>query len=131
MGFPLQLEQSEYETLIEYARQGTLNADGTVNQDKAVGLDAWLRWIEQKNGVVRNFIWVQWQEQDAPLPPGTNFPTKWPPEMRLPLSLVSRPIAKADVTALLNVKAKNPTSILVTTDPAALVGWTELDVFFK
>lgn len=131
MSFPLQLEQGEYETLIEYARQGTLNADGTVNQDKAHGLDAWLRWIEQKNGVVRNFVWVQWQEQDAPLPAGTNFPTKWPPEMRVPLALVSRPIAKVDVTAMLNVKAKNPTNILITKDPAAEVGWTEIDAFFK
>lgn len=131
MGFPLQLEQGEYETLIEYARRGTLNADGTVNQDKAVGLDAWLRSIEQKNGVVRNFVWVQWQEQDTPLPPGTNFPTKWPPEMRAPLSLITRPIAKSDVTYLLSVKAKEPTSILVTADPAGLVGWAELDVFFK
>ena len=131
MGFPLQLEQGEYETIIEFARQGTLNSDGTVNQDKALGLDAWLRMIEQKNGVVRNFVWVQWQEQDAPLPPGVNFPKKWPPEMRAPLSLVSRAVAKSDVTSLLAVRAKKPTSILVTRDPAALVGWTEIDEFFK
>jgi len=131
MGFPLQLEQGEYETIIEFARQGTLNSDGTVNQDKAIGLNAWLRMIEQKNGVVRSFVWVQWQEQDAPLPPGVNFPKKWPPELRAPLSLVSRAIAKSDVTSLLAVRAKKPTSILVTRDPAALVGWTELDEFFK
>lgn len=131
MGFPLQLEQSEYETLIELARQGTLNADGTVSQDKALGLDAWLRMIEQKNGVSRNFIWVQWQEQNAPLPQGTNFPKKWPPELRVPLSLVSRAIAKSDVTSMLDARAKNPTSVLVTRDPAALVGWMEIDEFFK
>lgn len=131
MGFPLQLEQGEYETLIEFARRGTLNSDGTVNQDAALGLDAWLRSIEQKNGVVRSFVWVQWQEQDAPLPPGVNFPTKWPPEMRAMVGLVTRPVAKSDVTSMLAVKAKNPTSILVTSDPAALVGWTEIDVFFK
>ena len=131
MGFPLQLEQGEYETLIEYARRGTLNADGTINQDSAIGLDAWLRAIEAKNGVSRYVVWVQWQEQDAPLPAGTRFPTKWPPEMRAPVVLISRPIAKSDVTALLAVKAKNPTSVLVTSDPAALVGWTELDAFFK
>lgn len=131
MSFPLSLQQSEYETLIEFARQGTLNADGTVNQDKAAGLNAWLRLIEEKNGVVRSFVWVQWQELDAPLPAGTNFPTKWPPSMRFSITLVSRAISKADVMALVNVKAKNPTSILVTKDPAALVGWAELDEFFK
>jgi hypothetical protein len=131
MGFPLQLEQSEYETLIAMARQGTLNSDGSVNQDKAIGLDAFLRYVEKKNGVTRNFIWVQWQEQDAPLPAGTLFPTKWPPEMRLPLALVTRPIARSDVDSLIAVNAKNPINILVTTDPAALVGWTKVDAFFK
>lgn len=131
MGFPLQLEQGDYETLIAFARQGTLEADGTINADKAAGLDAWLRWIEERNGITRSFVWVQWQELDAPLPPGTNFPTKWPPEMRQPLTLVSRSINKADVMALVNSKAKRPTGILVTKDPAALVGWTELDEFFK
>lgn len=131
MPFPLQLEQSEYESLIELARKGTLNADGTVNQELALGLDAWLRYIETKNGVERHFVWVQWQELDAPLPPGTNFPTKWPPELRATIALVGRAIAKADVEALLKTKAKNPTSVLVTRDPAAQVGWTEMDVFFK
>jgi hypothetical protein len=131
MGFPLQLEQGEYETLIEFARQGTLNSDGTVNQDKALGLDSWLRMIEQKNGITRSFVWVQWQEQDAPLPRGVNFPKKWPPELRAAVALVSRPIAKSDVTSMLNVRAKKLTSVLVTRDPAALVGWTELDEFFK
>lgn len=131
MPFPISFSQSEYETIIEFARQGTLNPDGTVNQDKALGLDSWLRMIEQKNGVTRNFIWVQWQEQDAPLPPGVTFPKKWPPEMRVALSLVSRAITKSDVTSMLNVRAKKPTSILVTRDPAALVGWTEIDEFFN
>ncbi len=131
MSFPLSLEQPEYETLIAFARQGTLNADGSVNQDRAQGLDAWLRLIEQKNGIKRNFVWIQWQEQDAPLPAGTNFPKKWPPEMRYPLTLISRPVARADVEQVLSVRATNPTSVLVTQDPAALVGWTELDVFFK
>lgn len=131
MGFPLQLSQSEYEAIAELARQGTLNPDGTVNQDKALGLAAWLSAIELKNGVVRNTIWVQWQEQDAPLPPGVNFPRTWPPEMRTQLSLVSRPIAKSDVTSLLAMRAKKPTNVLVTRDPAAIVGWMELDEFFK
>lgn len=131
MSFPLQLEQGEYETLIEFARRGTLNPDGSINQDKALGLDSWLRMIEQKNGVSRYFVLLQWQEQDAPVPAGNNFPTKWPPELRAPLSLVSRPISRSDADAVLAVKAKNPTNILVTRDPSGLVGWTEIDEFFK
>lgn len=127
----LELDQSEYESLIEYARKGTLNSDGTVNDDRAHALDAWLRMIEKKNGVTRHLLWVQWQEQDAPLPAGTNFPTKWPPEMRVPLVLVTRPITRSDVDSLLNTRSKNPTSVVVTSDPAALVGWTQLDVYFK
>lgn len=131
MAFPLQMNQSEYESLVEFARRGTLNADGTVNEDKAHGLDAWLRMIEKKNDIVRYFVMLQWQEQDAPLPPGTNFPEKWPPEMRASITLVTRPINRVDVDALLGAKAKKPTNILVTRDPAGRVGWTELDVFFK
>ncbi len=131
MPFPLALTQSEYETLIAFARKGTLEADGTINQDRAQGLESWLRGIEQKNGITRNFVLVQWQEQDAPLPPGVNFPTKWPPEMRTSISLISRAIARADVDAVLKAKAKKPTSVLVTRDPAGQVGWTALDEFFK
>lgn len=131
MPFPLALTQSEYETLVAFARQGAVNADGTINQDRALGLESWLRLIEQKNGVERYFVWVQWQEQDAPLPAGTRFPEKWPPEMRTTISLISRDVARSDVDTLLKTKAKNPTSVLVTRDPAALVGWTEVDEFFR
>lgn len=131
MSFPLQLDQGEYETLIEFARRGTLNPDGSINQERAIGLNSWLRMIETKNGVSRYFVMLQWQEQDAPVPAGNNFPTKWPPELRAPISLVSRPITRADADAVLAVKAKNPTNVLVTRDPAGLVGWTEIDVFFK
>ncbi len=127
----IQLDQNEYESLIELARRGAIQADGTVHADSARALNQWLEYIEKKNGITRYFVWVQWQEQDAPLPAGTNFPTKWPPEMRAPLATVSRPIARIDVEALVQAKAKKPTSILVTKDPAGVVGWTELDAFFK
>ncbi len=131
MPFPLKLNQEEYEALVAFARKGTLLADGSVDADLAHGLDAWLRMIEEKNDVDRYFVWVQWQDQDAPLPAGTNFPTKWPPSLRAPLSLISRPISRTDVDSLLAAKARKPTNVLVTRDPAGLVGWTELDVFFK
>lgn len=131
MPFPISLEQDAYESLVELARQGTLRDDGSVIDTKAAALESWLKLLEQKNGINRYFVWVQWQEQDSPLPPGTNFPAKWPPELREYLALTSRPIAKDDVMTMLNSKARQPTSILITTDPAAMVGWQDLNVFFK
>lgn len=131
MPFPLSMDQAAYETLIEYARQGTLDATGEVIPEKARGLNSWLRMIEEKNDVHRYCLWVQWQEQGAPLPPGTSFPSKWPPELRFFIALVTRPIARRDVDEVLNARARQPTSVLVTTDPAAVVGWTEIDVYFK
>lgn len=131
MAFPLSLNQAEYESLVELARQGTLNHAGQVLSEKARNLDAFLRSIERRNGITRYQIWVQWQEQDAPLPPGTLFPETWPPEMRAFLALTSRPISRGDVDQLLASKARSPTSVLVTRDPAAKIGWTELDAFFQ
>jgi len=131
MPFPISLSQADYESLVELARRGTLNSDGSVNQDKALGLEAWLQRIELANHVHRYEIWVQWQEQGMPLPAGTDFPNSWPPSLREHLALTSRPIARSDVEQLLRHKARQPTSVLVTRDPAARVGWTELDVFFK
>lgn len=131
MTFPLSVSQAEYETLIEFARQGTLDAEGQVLPDRARALQSFLVALEEKNDVHRYFVWVQWQEQNAPLPPSTVFPEKWPPELRSFLALVTRPIARSDVDALLKKKAKNPTNVLVTKDPGATVGWTALDEFFK
>jgi hypothetical protein len=127
----MSLPQSDYETLIEFARRGTLDAKGNVLTESALALDSWLKDLERRNGIHRSALWVQWQEQDAPLPVGTNFPDRWPPELRKYLALTSRPIIKSDVVALLSNAAKNPTNVLVTRDPAATVGWTQLDIFFK
>lgn len=131
MSFPITLQQSDYETLVELARRGTMDASGQVLPDKARDLDSWLKDLEVANDIHRYAIWVQWQEQDAPLPPGTQFPERWPPEMRAYLALTTRPIARGDVDTLLDSKARNPTNVLVTRDPGATVGWTELSVFFR
>lgn len=131
MPFPLSLQQADYETLIEFARRGTLDAEGQVKQEEALALDSWLKDLERRNGIQRYSLWVQWQEQDAPLPANTRFPEVWPPELRAYLALVSRPITKSDVTDLLSTKAISPTNVLITRDPGATVGWTELSVFFK
>lgn len=131
MPFPIMLDVDAYETLVAFARAGTLDAGGTPIPEKARELESWLKGLEFHHGIVRHFVLVQWQEQDSPLPSGTTFPTKWPPELRASISLTTRPIARADVDMLLASKARNPTYILVTTDPAGLLGWTTLDVFFK
>lgn len=131
MAFPISLLQEEYEALVELARQGTMDDIGCVVVEKARALTAYLVMIEKKNGINRYAIWVQWQEADSPLPPGTMFPAKWPPELREYMALTSRPIAKTDVITLLKNRARKPVNILITRDPGATVGWTELEKFFK
>lgn len=123
------LTQQEYEALIALAREGTKGADGQVNQDKAVGLERFLRSIEERNGVQRDMVWLQWQELDEPLPAGTRFPEQWPPEKRVYVEQVTRPIAKADLQEVLDANAKNPTSVMFTRDPGATYGWTEFDQY--
>ena len=124
MPFPLQLSQQDYEALIALARKGATSAE------EQRQLDDFLKRLEKSNGIARYGLWVQRQEQDQPLPPTARFPEKWPPEMRFYIELVSRPIARADVEVVLKQHARKPVSILVTRDPGATVGWTELDQFF-
>lgn len=120
-----QLDVQEYEALIALARVGTKD-----DPEKARQLDAFLKNIEKKNGVTRDVLWVQWSEMHQPVPPNVRFPTTWPPEMRYYIELVTRRIARADVEAVLENRAKNPVDVLVTRDPGATVGWTTLDAFF-
>lgn len=124
------LTQEEYEALIAFAREGTKNDAGQVKHDLALRLDAFLRSIERNNDITRDAVWVQWQELDEPLPPGTRFPEVWPPEKRVYIEFVTRLVARADVNDALEQNARNPTSVLVTRDPGATYGWTELDKFF-
>jgi hypothetical protein len=119
------LTQEQYEALIALARRGVAG-----DPQRTVDLEQWLRGIERQNGITRHFLMVQWQERGAPLPPGTDFPAVWPPEMRKSIELVTRPIAKADVDAVLEEHATEPLSVLVTPDPNGLVGWTPVDSFF-
>lgn len=118
------LDQEQYEALIDFARRGAV-----VPLQKRE-LDSYLESIEKQSGVTRYKLWVQWQEADAPLPPTTRFPETWPPEMRKYIEFLSRPIARSDVDELLEKRARNPVEVLVTPDPAALVGWTKVDEYF-
>jgi hypothetical protein len=125
MPFPISLEQQDYEALVALAREGVKSDPESVRK-----LESFLRLIEQGNGIHRYFLWVQWQEANQPLPPSTDFPEKWPPELRASIELVTRPIAKVDVEKLLAQRARKPVSVLVTPDPAGIVGWTELNAYF-
>jgi hypothetical protein len=125
------LTTEEYEALVALAREGTKDVNGAPVHDKAVVLNDFLVSIEKRSGITRDVLWVQWQELDEPLPPGTRFPDKWPPEKRILLEYVTRRISRVDVDEVLNANAKNPTSVLVTRDPGALFGWTEIDDFFR
>jgi hypothetical protein len=119
------LTQEQYEALVAMARKG---AD---NPHQLTLVEQYLKTIEEDNGITRDFVLVQWQEQGAKLPVGANFPETWPPQLRQTIELVSRAIARADVEAMLEVKANDPIDVLVTRDPAGLVGWATLDDFFR
>lgn len=129
MTTPLQftLSQEQYEALIALAREGAI---ATANPNKIRELEEWLKLIEKDNGIKRSFVLVQWEELNATLPPGTFFPTKWPPNLRASIELVTRAVSKADVVTMLGQRAKNPVTVLCTRDPAGVVGWTPLDDFF-
>jgi hypothetical protein len=118
------LTQEEYEALITLARLGA------VEPDDSRRLDSFLRGIEKRNGFTRSSLWVQWQEADQALPPTADFPDKWPPEMRFYIEMVTRPIARSDVDQVLQARARKPVNVLVTPDPGALVGWTEVAKYF-
>jgi hypothetical protein len=121
MNVSLTLE--EYEALLSMARKGA-SVDGRRQ------LEPFLQSIEKRNGITRYFLWVQWQEAGYALPPTAKFPEIWPPELRMSIERTDRAISLADVTKAMETRAKKPTNILVTTDPGATLGWTELHEYF-
>lgn len=130
MPFPVNLSEEQYSALVSLAREGTKDVDGNILPDRSRRLNSFLKDIESSAGIVRHGLWIQWQETDYALPPTTDFPATWPPSLRFYLELITRPIAKVDVQKVLQAKARKPVNILVTRDPGAVVGWTELDVYF-
>jgi hypothetical protein len=126
----LTLSQEFYEALVALARRGTRRHDGSIDQNAAVNLDSFLRSIEKANGITRYSLHVQWQDPTAPLPPGTNFPETWPPSLRYHIEFISRPVAQTDVLTVVAQRTPNATNILVTPDPAGLLGWTPVASYF-
>jgi hypothetical protein len=131
-GMNFTLTQEQYEALIALARKSTVDERGQTFPDKARSLDNWLKLIEQSQNppIIRSALWVQWQEVDSPLPPGTEFPAIWPPNLRAFIELVTRKVTIADVNSIIQQRAKNPVNILVTPDPGAQLGWTTPAAYF-
>lgn len=124
MATNIQMSQQDYEALIAFARRGVLT------EQEGRTLSSFLQTLEKSNNITRDALWVQWQEVGKQVSVQYSFPESWPPNLRAYIELVGRPIAKADVTALLAKKAIRPMSVMVTKDPAGVVGWTTLEAFF-
>jgi hypothetical protein len=131
MNNTLSLSLEEYEALISLAREGTKDDAGQVNHDLAKRLDDFLLGIERANSFVRDGLWVQWQEADQPLPPTARFPEVWPPTQRAYIEYCTRRVTLSDVESVLRTQARRPLSVLVTKDPGATYGWTELSKHFR
>ena len=126
----ISLSQEDYEALVALAQRGVREPDGSINQQEAVVLDTFLQNVERLNGIKRYSLWVQWTDPTAPLPPGIRFPETWPPHLRQRIQFISRSISKTDVLNLVNQRTPNALDILVTPDPAALLGWTDVRTYF-
>jgi hypothetical protein len=115
----------------EYAALRGLAFAGVPTGDKTRQLAVFFRDIEKREGYSVYSILVRWQELNAPLPPGTNFPEVWPPVWESRVDVMGRPVALADVNAMLKAKATNPELVLVTTDLGGTAGWTKTADFFR
>ena len=118
------LTEEQYTALVALAR------NGVTGQDRTIRLEQFLLDIEKSNGINRYLLWVLWQETDNIMPPTTRFPESWPPTQKMLLERIDRPIAETDVEALLKANARKPVNVLVTPDPAGIVGWTQYAVYF-
>lgn len=115
------LTVQQYTALVALARRGAPDA---------VDLERFLVSIEKANGIQRYFLLVQWQETDRLDQPTTRFPEKWPPTQRAAIEKVNNPVTRQDVNDLLSTNARRPVTVLVTRDPAGVVGWTPIDNYF-
>lgn len=115
----------------EYVALRGLAFSALSEPDKVRQLATFTRAIEDREGYKLYSLLVRWQELDAPLPPTANFPEVWPPLWEARLDVLNRPVALADVTAMLKEKAKHPEGVMVTRDLGGLVGWTKSEDHFR
>lgn len=120
----LELTEEEYTALVALSRRGCTSSE------QLTQLDAFLLEIEKRNGITRYFLRVRWQDGQYPLPPNTRFPEVWPPMLEVVLERADRPISRVDILTAVEQKSVKPVTIMFTTDPAGLVGWTQLDTMY-
>lgn len=118
------LKQDEYEALVYQSRKGMAGQD-------QLPLDNMLKQVEERNGVRRYLLWVQWQDAQAVVPIGAEFPRKWPAELRTLIEQINVPINRQQVESTVAHLCSHPVSILVTPDPNATLGWSTLDQYFE
>lgn len=115
----LTITRTQYESLLAAAR-----GDSLVNVDQLQ--DA----VDAANSIRRYQLLIRWQEVGGStarrfsILDGSN----WPPSQEF-LLIQDRAIAREDVDEVLRTQATNPVDVLVTTDPAGVVGLTELNAY--
>jgi len=123
MNITLKLEF--YEALVYLARLGS--TPGV----QATKLEQMLAKIDSDNGITRHQLAVIWTDATAKLPPGTRFPTTWPPTMRTTYERTDRAITKQDILDMIAQRCLNPVDVMVTLDMTGQVGWTKIDDYFR
>lgn len=114
----------------EYAALASMAKASTTDIEQLRRIDDFLRAIEVRNKIERHFLWVQWQRAGKPLPVGTRFPEKWPPELRTQLVRFDRAWMKKEVIDHVMRRDNTPINVLCTRDPGGQVGWAPIDIFF-
>lgn len=87
--------------------------------------------IERRNEIRRYQLLVRWTEVGVPLPASTTFPTTWPASYQAVLRKINVPITRAEVEQCVSDRARHAVgAVLVTDDPAGIIGWSDLDTYF-
>lgn len=115
----ISMSRDQYDLLLQYAF--------AVLEPDAVLADL-QRKLDQANGVKRYALLIRWMESGGQPPTRIEIQngTNWPPTQQFTLKM-DRAISRADVDDVLRTQATRPSYVTVTSDPAGVVGWTELE----
>jgi len=114
----VKLTRNEYEALLNWARDGAIEADAFVTYQ------ALKASIDQSNGLRRYTLTIAWNVlPEARAPSLTALGT-----MKRTIDL-ARPPTKADVLTALTDEHYHESSVLVTADSNGEVGWYDLEHF--
>lgn len=119
------LTQDQFTTLVSLARRNIASSDDLRK------LNVFIDSILKKNNIKHFLLWVRWKNAGELLPVTLNFPKVYPPTLEFCLESFERPISRSDVQEMLDKQGKTTIEVIVTTDPAKLVGWTRIDDYFR